>query len=282
VHEAAAAARRATSHPLFESLARLGYAVRGVLYVVVGALAVQLAVGTGGGATSPLGAIEMIGGEPFGAPLGVPLGRILLAVVAVGLAGYGLWGFVRAVFDPYGHGHDPSGLARRAGYLASGCAYAALVLPTVHLLLGAGGSGAQGGNQSWVARVLAAPGGAWLVGAAGVVWIVGGGLGQLVQAYRADFRRELETWQMGPAQLRWATRLGRLGLAARGVVFTLVGAFVVWAAAGSDAGRARGLDGALQTVASQPHGQLLLGAVAAGLVCFGVFSLLCARWIRIP
>jgi hypothetical protein len=87
---------------------------------------------------------------------------------------------------------------------------------------------------------------------------------------------------MGPAQLRWAIRLGRLGLAARGAVFALLGAFLVWAAAGSDAGRVQGLDGALQTVASQPHGQLLLGAVASGLVCFGVYSLLCARWIRIP
>jgi hypothetical protein len=278
LREATAAARRASQHPLVEALARLGYAVRGALYLVVGALAVQLAAGAGGGAAeTQLGAIETIGRQPFG--------RALLVLVAIGLAGYGLWGLVRAAVDPFGGEPGPAGLARRAGYLVSGGAYGALVPPTVLLILGAGPGGAPGAGgdaSAWVARALAAPGGAWLVGGAGVVWILGGGLGQLVRAYRADFRREFAAGRMAPAERRWATRVGRLGLAARGVVFALVGGFLVRAAAAGDAGRARGLDGALQALAAAPHGAALLALVAAGLVCFGAYSLLCARWVRIP
>jgi hypothetical protein len=260
-----------------EALARLGYAVRGALYLVVGVLAVQLAAGAGGGgAETQLGAIETIGRQPFG--------RALLVLVAIGLAGYGLWGLVRAAFDPLGGRPGLAGVARRAGYLASGCAYGALVPPTVLLILGASaaGPGAGGSASPWVSRVLAAPGGPWLVGSAGVVWILGGGLGQLIRAYRADFRRELAAGRLSPAQRTWATRVGRLGLAARGVVFALVGGFLVRAATAGDAGRARGLDGALQALAAQPHGAALLAAVAAGLVCFGAYSLLCACWMRLP
>ena len=284
LREVTAAARRASRHPLVEALARLGYAVRGALYLVVGALAVQLAAGAGGGAAeTQLGAIETIGRQPFG--------RALLVLVALGLAGYGLWGLVRAAVDPLGGEPGPAGLARRAGYLVSGGAYGALVPPTVLLILGTGPGGAPGapgapgagGDASaWVARVLAAPGGAWLVGGAGVVWILAGGLGQLVRAYRTDFRREFAAGRMSPAQRRWATRAGRLGLAARGVVFALVGGFLVRAATAGDAARARGLDGALQALAARPHGAALLALVAAGLVCFGAYSLLCARWMRIP
>jgi hypothetical protein len=256
-----------------EVLARVGYVVRGSLYVTVGVLAVAVAVHAGGATTTPRGAIGTIGTLPFG--------RALLVLTAIGLAGYGLWGFVRALFDPLHRGSHPAGLAQRCGYLASGWSYCALVVPTVQLILNpghpAGGSPAGG---SAMAGVLAMPAGPWLVGAAGVIWFVGAGLGQLYQAYTASFRRDFESWQMGAAEIQWATRFGRVGLAARGVVFSLIGVFLVQAAVHADALRAKGIDGALQTLAAQPHGQALLGIAAAGLVCFGLFSFCCARWIR--
>jgi hypothetical protein len=130
------------------------------------------------------------------------------------------------------------------------------------------------------AKLLAAPGGPLLVGLVGLI-AVGGGLGQMYQAYSASFAKDFKTQEMSAGEKTWATRIGRVGLAARGVVFTLMGFFLVQAARTADPSQAKGLDGALQTLAAQPHGPWLLGLVALGLIAFGVYSVLCARWIRI-
>jgi hypothetical protein len=270
-------ARGATHNVWVARAARLGYAVRGLLYFLVGALAVMVAAGAGGEVTSTRGAISAIGTFPFG--------RALLVVIAVGLAGYSLWGFVRAILDPLQRGDDLGGLAKRAGYLVSGLAYGALVLPTVRLAAGAAqsaGSSGGAGNAPLAGRLLALPAGPWLLGAAGVLWIAGAGIGQRVQACRASFRRDFESWEMSAEQLRWATIAGRAGYAARGVVFSILGYFLVLAAVHADASAAKGLDGALQALAAQPQGTALLGLVAAGLACFGFFSQCCALWERVP
>src|SRR5215212_7385628 len=121
-----------------EGLARLGYVVRGVLYALVGLLAVGVATGTGGATTDKEGALGTIAAQPFG--------KVLLAIIAIGLAGYSLWGLVRALLDPLGRGTDPKGLAQRAGYLVSALSYGSLIVPTVAIILGTGG-GNQGGGQ---------------------------------------------------------------------------------------------------------------------------------------
>jgi hypothetical protein len=250
--------------------ARLGYAVRGALYVTVGMLALAVAAGAGGQVTTTKGAIGTIGTLPFG--------RVLLVLIAIGLAGYGLWGFIRAFLDPMNRGDDAGGLAQRVGYVASGLAYSSLVLPTAQLAMG--GSSGHGGPPL-AETILQYPGGRWLVAGIGVVWIVGAGFGQLYQAYSASFRKDFESWRMGHEQMRLATIVGRAGLAARGVVFALMGWFLVVAALHADANQAKGVDGALQVLAAQPYGPLLLGAIAAGLACFGAYSICCAFWLRV-
>ncbi|HEU5314864.1 MAG TPA: DUF1206 domain-containing protein, partial [Chloroflexota bacterium] len=209
----------------------------------------------------------------------LPLGRVLLVFIVIGLVGYSLWGLVRAFLDPLNRGASAKGLAQRAGYLSSFAAYAGLVPFTLQLILGT--PSAQGGGVPFTARILALPGGPWLVGAFGVGWFVGAGFGQLYEAYTARFQRDFESWHLSKELTRLAVLLGRVGHAARGVVFSVIGVLIVKSAVDARAYEQTGLDGALAALAAHTGGALLLGVVAAGLVAFGLFSLFCARLMRV-
>lgn len=256
-----------------EWLSRFGYAVRGVLYIVIGILAGQVAIGRGGETTGKTGAIAAIGNQPFG--------TVLLVLVIIGLAGYSLWGFVRALLDPFKRGTDPKGLLQRAGYLVSALVYGALIFPTVQFLLRPGNKQQPSGNSTadFSASLLSQPWGKWLLLIIGVIALCGG-LGQLWMAFSADFQKDLKFHEMSEDSKALARRVGRAGHAARGVVFAMIGFFIAKAAWDADPNQAKGLDGALQTLAQQPYGPFLLGAVALGLIAFGVYSVLCARWIK--
>ncbi len=256
-----------------EGLARIGYVVRGLLYIVVGILAVQVALGAGGETTDKKGAIEVIGVQPFG--------KVLLALMLLGLVGYSLWGFVRAFLDPLKRGTEPKGLAQRVGYLVSGLAYGSLVFPTLAYLQGSGGQGGSSqGSQDLTAKLLSVPMGQWIVAIIGIIGLLGG-LGQMWLGISADFKKDLKQGEMSNTERDWAIRAGRFGSIARGVVFALLGFFVLQAALRYDPQQAQGLDGALRTIAGQPYGPWLLAIVALGLVSFGIYSVLCARWIKV-
>ncbi|HKP52875.1 MAG TPA: DUF1206 domain-containing protein [Chloroflexia bacterium] len=254
-----------------EGLPRLGYLVRGFLYATVGFLALQVALGAGGITTDIPGAIVNIGAQPPG--------KVTLVIIAIGLAGYSLWGFVRALLDPLNRGTSLRGLAERGGYLVSGFAYGVLILPTVRVALGAG-RGGETDTQDWTAWLLSQSYGPWVVGGVGIVAMIGS-LGQVYQSISASFKKDFKQELMSEREMKWAVRSGRFGLAARGVVFAMLGFFLVQAAWLVDHEEIRGLDGALRTVAQQSSGQVLLGIVALGLLAFGIFSALCARWIRV-
>lgn len=262
-----------------EWLPRLGYINRGLVYAMVGLLSVGLVLGVGGETTDKQGAIALISSSG--------LGKALLVIVVVGLVGYSLWGFFRALVDPYQKGTSPKALAERAGFIVSGLSYGGLVFPTARLILGSGSQAekaeiAADGNpeQLTTAWLLAQPLGYWLVIAAGVVAIIGG-LGQMYQAYSAGFRKDFKREEMSEREMRWAVGFGRFGHAARGVVFILFGVFIVRAALLLNPKEVRGLDETLQVLRHQPYGPLLLGVVALGLISFGIYSALCARWIQI-
>ncbi len=272
--EAKEGTEESTSGGWIEWLSRFGYAVRGVLYVVIGILAVQLALGQGGDAAGKDGAIAAIGNQTFG--------EVLLVLIIVGLAGYSLWGFVRAFLDPFKRGAGPKGLAQRVGYIVSAVVYGGLIFPTVRFLLHPGDEQQEGGNSTadWSAWLLSHPPlGQWLLVGIGVV-AFGGGLGQVWLAFSGDFQKDLKFREMSGESVALARRVGRVGHAARGVVFAMIGFFIAKAAWEADPAQARGLDGTLQLLAQQTYGPLLLGAVALGLVAFGVYSILCARWIK--
>lgn len=254
-------------------LARFGYAAKGIVYITIGVLAAYAAFTTGGKMTDPRGALEEILFQPYG--------KYLLGAVAVGLAGYALWRFVQAVKDTENKGSGAKGIAIRLGYAAIAIIYIGLALSAVRMILGSGGeSTGDSTSQEWTATLLAQPFGQWLVGAVGLGFVAAA-LSHFYKAYTAKFREKLMTGQMGEKAQSFALRSGQFGLAARGVVFGLIGAFLIQAALHSNAGEARGLSGALAALGQQTYGQLLLGVVALGLVAYGFYMLVLARYRRI-
>lgn len=261
-------ALRVTS-PWLEQLARLGYAVKGVVYLIIGILAIQVALNEGGRLEGTTGALETIATQPFG--------QLLIGIVALGLFGYGIWLFVRAGLDTDRKGSDTTGMIKRIGIAIGGIIHLALAFYAVQLLMGSGGGG---GVQTWVAQLMEQPWGRWLVVLAGL-GVIAFGLYRLYQAYTTEFQRELDLDDMDATERKWTIRLGRFGLAAQGLVFLIMGSFLVQAGVQHDPSEARGLGGALQTLAQQPFGPWLLGLVALGLIAHGIYMFVKMRYRRI-
>lgn len=267
-------ARRAGDSTAVEAAGRAGFAARGVIYFLVGLLALRIALNGGGGKQADRGgALAEIAQKPFG--------HVLLWVLGLALAGMALWRLSEAAFGAAGpDGH------KATKRLASGgrAVFYAFVSSSV-LMFAAGdrGSGSGSGDaqsQDVTAHVLDMPGGRWLVGAAGVgiacagLWIAG-------RAALRKFHKHLRMEAMSPAVRRAVDVVGIAGGVSRGLVFAVAGGFAVSAAVKARSGEAKGMDDTLRAFSATPAGPWLLGLVAAGLVAFGVFSLANARWRRI-
>ena len=254
----------------FEVLARAGFIGRGVVYAIIGVLAIKLAFGVGGKTTDQQGALKTVAAQPFG--------KVLLILLAIALGGYALWRFVHAAL---GHGPErsDSGLDRVTA-LCSGIVYAGLCALAVEILLGSGGGGSSTSPDKATGGVLGWNGGTWLVGLAGLV-MIGVGAYQGYRGVTHDFLRDSKSEEMGPATRTAVKWLGTFGLLARMVVFGLVGVFLIKAAVEYDPSQAVGIDGALAKLADSSQGPFLLGVVAAGLIAFAIYSFSDARYRRI-
>ena len=254
-------------------LARCGFAAKGAVYIIIGVLAALAAFNRGGRTAGSQGAFEEILSQPYG--------KVLLGVIAAGLAGYALWRVIQAIKDTENKDSGAKGIAVRLGYAVIGLLHASLALTAVQLIMGSGGRGnADESSQEWTATLLAQPFGQWLVGAVGIS-IIGVAISQFYQAYTTKFREKLERGEMSARAEAWATRVGQIGLAARGVVFGVIGIFLVYAALQANPNEARGLSGALQTLEQQPFGPWVLSIVAFGLVAYGIYLLVLAQYRRI-
>ena len=240
-----------------EALTRAGFAARGIMYGVIGALALL-----GGRSEGGAGALAFLQGG---------LGRFLLAAMALGFLGYGLWRLAEAAIDTEDNGTGMKGVAVRTGGAASGLIHLGLSVVAVRLAAGSAGGSGDGARQG-AATALALPGGQALVLAAAAV-LATVGLYQLVKAARGGFLRQLD-----PAACRrsWVIWLGRCGYAARGVVLMIMAWFFWRSASETNAAAAGGIGQALGTLPDP-----LRVAVAAGLLLFGMFSLVEARYRRI-
>jgi hypothetical protein len=251
-----------------EKLMRVGFVCKGIVYVLIGILALLVALGEGGETTGSKGAVARIASQPFG--------EFALAVIGVGLLAYALWRFICAFRDSEHEGSDAKGMSKRAGYVFSGAVYTSTAFYALQLLAGNGGSGGDQ-TQTWTARLMDAPAGVFLVFAAGVATVVGG-LYQIHKGWREKFRQHLRSL---PAGRNWVIRAGKWGYIARGIVFAIIGMFIMIAAVQHDPAQARGLEGALDTLAQQPLGTWLLGFVAAGLACYGAYSIIEGRYRKL-
>jgi len=254
----------------YAALARTGLVAKGISFGLVGALAIKLAIGDGGKATSRQGALQSLAHHSFG--------RIVLIALAIGFAAYALWRFVQAYAEKPGY-EDSAAKAwgKRIGYVGRGLIYAGLTYSTVKILTGSNGGQSQNAKAHHsTAVVLKWPGGTWIVGAAGVV-LVGVALWNLYRGLARKFEDKWRVAALTPAVRRWGARAGVVGHVARFVVFGLIGVFVTKAAIDYNPRDAIGLDGALQKLAHASYGPWLLGLTAAGLVAYGVFCLVDAR-----
>lgn len=253
-----------------ERLARLGYAARGVVYVIVGGLAVLGALGKGGGTTDTKGALSTLLAQPFGS--------VLLAIVAFGLLCFGLWRLAQAVLDVDRLGTDWKAIARRIGFVVSAVVNAGLALAAVRLIMhSSAGSGSDSSARDWTAWLLSMPFGQWLVGLVGLI-VVGTGIATALKGWKGSFEDRLS---LDPGTRRWVVPMGRLGYLARGLVFGVIGVFLIIAALHANAGEARGLAGALRALQQQPYGSVVFLVTALGLLAFGAFQFVVARYRRI-
>jgi len=254
-------------------LAKLGFAARGLVYLVIGWFAIDAAI-RGGTVADNQGAIGSMADEPFG--------QVLLAVIAAGLFGYALWRVTEALADPERTGSDGKAMLKRAAQMISGVAHIILGWTAAKLALrpATASSSTSPGDESardWTAWLLSQPLGRVLV-ATVAIGLFAAALLQAKKAWKGDFVRELRN----PAALPgYVCTMGRIGYGARSLVFAIIGGFFAVAAYQSHASEAGGMADALGTLQAQPGGAWLLLATGIGLGLFGAYSLIEARFRRI-
>jgi hypothetical protein len=264
-----ASARRVSDSRAAQLLARAGLAARGVLYVLIGWVAILVALGQSSQQADQQGALQLLAGKPYG--------LASLWLLGIGFGGYALWRLSEAAFGVTGEGN---GAGPRLKALASGLAYASFAYLTFKVISGTQGSQTRK-EQDLTAQVMQhGAGGRWLVGIAGVIIVVVG-VALVGEGIRRKFLKYLQTSQMSPRTRRIVELLGVIGTIARGLVVALAGALVIDAAVTFKPSKAGGIDKALLTLRNQPFGEFLLILAALGLIIFGAYGLCEARWRKV-
>lgn len=260
-------AERAGDSAALEALARVGLIAYAVVHLLIGWLAVQIAWGASATSADSSGAMRTLAAQPFG--------RILLWLVAVGLAALALWQASAALWG-YRQLHGADRTRKRVVSWARAVVYAALGTSAALVALGAGTSSEQS-QQETTSGVLALPAGQAIVAVAGLI-VVAVGVAGVVKGARKSFDEEIDFASMSPSARESVARLGQVGYVAKGIALGVVGGLLVYVAVTLDRQEAQGLDGALQTILAQPFGKFLLTAVALGFVAFGLFAVLQSRY----
>jgi hypothetical protein len=265
------AARRASNSDWADGLARWGFCARGVVYIVVGLLALQVAAGGGGGTeANKEGALREISERPFSG--------VLLTVLAVGLAGYAFWRLTEALWGKRDEPNERKRTMKRLGSAGRAALYLVFLVSTVRFMQrGPDESKAGEQEQGWTAQVLDLPGGRWIVGLVAIV-LLGAGAYIAYRGLAQKFEKRLDTSDMGPVTGRTVDVLGTIGMAARGAIVSLAGYLLLRAALDYDPSQARGLDGTLKVIAEQAYGKVLLSLVAIGIIAYGLYSFAEARY----
>ncbi|MEO5815415.1 MAG: DUF1206 domain-containing protein [Gemmatimonadaceae bacterium] len=259
--------------PWIEKLARAGFAAKALLYAIIGVLAFQAALGSGGKTTGTKGALREVLDKPFGS--------IALLIIAVGLLGYAAWRIVEGFADPERKGSDAKGLALRGSFVVRGIAHAILAVQAIRLASSHGG-GVQDGAAAKEAtsRAMTIPHGEWLVILLGAT-VACFGLYQLYRGARSKLSKQLDFGRLRTEAGPWAIVVSRFGIAARGVVFAMIGVLLIKAGWHGKASESGGVGDALAALGDGASGQIVLAIVAAGLVAYGAYEAVQARYRHI-
>jgi Domain of Unknown Function (DUF1206) len=265
---AKAKARQASDSPVLRGLARAGLTARGVIYLLIGVVAILVALGQSSRQADQQGALQLLASKPYGV--------VVLVLLAIGFVGYAFWMLSQAVF---GVAVDGDGAGPRLKSAGIAVVYAGLAYLTLKVILGSHGNQVKR-QQDWTATVMRHPGGRWLIGIVGLIVVIAGAV-LVVEGFRRTFAKYLDKSAMSPPTARIVELLGVVGTVARGVVFALIGVLLVEAAITHKASKSGGIDKALLTLRNQPLGEVLLLVAALGLVIFGVYGLCEARWRKV-
>jgi hypothetical protein len=265
--DATGAARQAANSDTLNTAARFGFVAKGIVYALIGVLAFQVALGDQE-RTDQKGALQKVSEQPFG--------TLVLWLMAIGFFAYALWRFSEAAWGRRDETDEKKRTAKRVGSAANGLVYLAFGFLAVRTAIGSSSTE----QSTWTARVLNHSGGKTLVIIAGLI-VVAIAVGLAVQGFKTNFDKHLDKSRMSARTHHVATRLGQVGYVARGAVFALVGIFIIKAAVDHQPGKAQGFDTALKSVADAPFGKFLLMAAALGLICFGAYCLVEARYRRL-
>lgn len=259
--------QRASNH--FERLARAGFWAKGIVYILLGGLALSSVIFGGVGEDSPEDALSTL--------LGAPLGRVVLAVIAVGLLGYVLWRLAQSVLNADNHDKDALGIATRLGQCFSACANGVLAFTAAGLAFnGSGGGGDGSGQRSIIAMIMSQPFGQWMIGAIGLIFI-GAGIGQVYRGVVKDYEGRVAI----PARHKGLLDpIAQYGLMARGALFIVIGGLILYAAITVSTEDAGGLRDALDWLRSQPYGAVFYAIAAAGLAAYGGYAIIQALYRR--
>lgn len=263
-------AERAGDGASLKVLARVGLIAYGVVHLLIGWLALQIAWGAPAGKSADIsGALGTLADQPFG--------KILLCLVAVGMVALALWQASEAIWG-YRNREGAKRVRNQAASGAKAVIYAALGVSAASVVLG-GGSWDSQSQQQTTSGVLAWPAGRAIVVVAGLI-IIGVGVAGMVKGMKKSFNEEIDTSSMSAVAQKGVARLGQVGYIAKGAALGVVGGLLSYAALTFHRQKAPGLDGALHAILSQPSGRLLLTAVALGFVAFGLFAMFESRYRR--
>ncbi|MGB2926882.1 MAG: DUF1206 domain-containing protein [Limnothrix sp.] len=258
-----------------ELSARIGYTAKGIVYLLIGVLAFLAAFNWGGEMTGSEGAFKAVAAKP--------LGNIVLFLIGAGLLCYVFWRFIQAIYDPE---HDDSGfgsIGRRLSSFISGLVYGAVAFSAFEIafekFFGSSDSGG-GGNEEQTEFALSQPFGRWLVALVGVA-IVAYGFYCFYEVIAAKFRRKLNLKSISEETEKWLMTVARFGLFAKGIVSTIIGYFLISAAKSFDSNQTKSTEGALQVIQQQPYGAILVGIIAVGMVSYGGYYVIQARYRKI-
>jgi hypothetical protein len=264
-----ARARRASDSPAVRGLARAGLLARGIIYLLIGLVAILVALGRSNRQADQQGALQLLAGKPYG--------LVALVLLGIGFAGYALWRLSEAAFGVTGDGR---GAGPRLKSLARAVIYAFFAFLTFEVIAGRATGSQTQKQQDITAKVMEHAGGRWLVGIAGLIVVICG-LVLVMEGIKRKFMKYLQTAQMSRRTRKVVEILGVVGTIARGVVFGIAGILVIDAAVTHDVGQSGGIDKALLTLRDQPFGEFLLALAAIGLIVFGIYGLCEARWRKV-
>ncbi|HEY1625647.1 MAG TPA: DUF1206 domain-containing protein [Streptosporangiaceae bacterium] len=261
-------ARRASRSTAAHVIARAGLTARGVIYILIGWVALLVAIGRSSREADQQGALQMLAGKPYG--------LLSLGLLAIGFAAYALWRLSEAAFGVVA---EPRGAGPRLQSLGRAVVYAGFAYLTFRVISGTHSSQSRQ-QQDVTASAMRHTDGRWLVGIAGVIVIIIG-LALTAQGIKHKFMKYLQTSQMTASTRRVVKWLGTIGTISRGLVFALAGVLVAIAAITHNASDSGGIDKALLTLRNQPFGEVLMILAALGLAVFGSYGLCEARWRKV-